>query len=1692
MGAAQYVGRIGALAVALGVGAAIATPVVALAEPDVGPSVTSGTGPDTGGVAADKQGSGDPADSAVRIGAHDDADHSIPAEDSKDDDDLVHSVEPTIGGDADSTDDPSDETDADSSDVGNTPVVEKATAANDVDDNYGQIAPSVTERRTNHPALSTIRAVATPMKPDADAAETVHEAPEESPVGEPQPSHPNVVPRFTPAVAQSIRAVSEEHSNPELDFGAVTTTALSALLVPGGSDTPTGPAESPLLWGLLAFARRHTANSFRSTAGSVAQRMSTGQLLAAAAVNSAPTVRVTVGTPNSTTGVVTGRVTGSDKDRDPLTYGAQPTSANGGTVVINSTTGAFTYTPTAAARHAAASTTATTADKTDTFTATVDDGHGHLVPVTVTVKVSPTNAKPANAAVTGLFTNPNSGKVTGTIVATDADGDDFTLSGPASTSKGTITYDSATDSFAYVPTAAARQAASSPRATALAKTDSFRVTLSDGHGGTTVVTVKVNIAPLNGVNTAPVITDVGVGQPDSTTGVVRGTATATDADRDALTFSGTAKTSNGKVVVNADGTFTYTPTQAARLRARTTAGEDIDTFTVSVTDGIANTSTTVTATISPAKPTVGTPITVGYGPRGVTVSPDGTRVYVANSADDIVSIVDTASNTVVGTINVGRNTNPADVTVAPDGKRLYVALTGDVDGIAVFDTATNTLLTTIVNDGAIPIAIAITPDGSRAYVANQGNHSVSVIDTATNTITSTVQVGEVPFDIVLSKDGSRAYVASIDYDTYVIDTSTNTVTKKIPQSSAVIGLAISPDGSMLYASTSNQITVINPATNTIVGSIYGIAGRPFDIAFSPDGSLAYVTDNSGDAISVIDTAANAVVATLHSGRSTYGIVVGPDGRAWVTDLADHTVTPISLVPAGTNSAPVDGRSTVTGTDTSTGTVTGRVTAADPDGDQLFFSGPTTSSKGGVVTINSDGTFTYTPTAAVRHAAAAVNATAADVTDSLTVTVSDGLGGTLTVPVTLSIVPHNSAPTIGNSTWSTDSGTGVVAGVITASDDDGDALVFTGWERSAKGGTVMINPDGTFTYTPTDSARHQAAAEGAGEADTHDTIYVTVDDQHGGTDFIALSIDVMPKNAAPTAVVTAGDPDPTSGVVRGTVVTSDPDRDYTYAVPQTITTSNGVVIVQGDGTFTYTPNPEARTAAFGTADVDVDTIQFTVRDDHGGTGLVTAQVTISPASAVAGGSTPLNVANGTPLGGVISPTGFYYSLLLLSGDATDRPVQLAIVDPATHAVSLTNSVSGIGAIGSIRTVGPDGTLYISGRKDGTTPESYVLYYNPATGILKVSDPLPGYAIGDIVIAADRTAYATVRRFDQPPSNVSSVWVYDPATDTGRVLTVAGAAAGAVTLDSDGRAYQTTSTDNYSTATVWRYDPTTATFLAGAPIPGYAIAGVAFDDQGLGYLVTASPANPRTTSLWQYDPVAGNHTLLSTQEGSPSYQGVLVGVDNAVTFATGSSGSINVWTTNTVTGQTITIATFAADYLEQISLGPEGTPQALIVGVNEGDRTLWIADATGAFTISRTLTGFTSGTGGPEPLVGPEGNVYIVRSTRPATPSDAVTTMTIYDAASAQFRAMSYSGSVDTAAPPVVAPDGTVFAAFTTAEGTAVWVYHPATGTADVVRQTGRGVGYITVDADSHAYLQFWGGSNSVVEIIAAPNTAAVTP
>ena len=229
--------------------------------------------------------------------------------------------------------------------------------------------------------------------------------------------------------------------------------------------------------------------------------------------------------------------------------------------------------------------------------------------------------------------------------------------------------------------------------------------------------------------------------------------------------------------------------------------------------------------------------------------------------------------------------------------------------------------------------------------------------------------------------------------------------------------------------------------------------------------------------------------------------------------------PIRIPFAPANHAPVAGSTSVGIPNASTGAVAGSVRATDADRDVLTYSTPIATAKGGVTISASSGAFAYTPTALSRHRASATGAPAADRADSFTVTVSDGRGGTVGIPVSVPISPTNRVPLAGTpSVGNPNASTGVVTGNVVATDADADPLTYSTPVSTSKGGVTINASTGAFTYTPTSAARNIAAAPGASAADLHDAFTVTVIDGHGGIATTAVTVAVSPAASPSTPLV----------------------------------------------------------------------------------------------------------------------------------------------------------------------------------------------------------------------------------------------------------------------------------------------------------------------------------------------------------------------------------------------------------------------------------------------------------------------------------------------------------------------------------------------------------------------------------------------
>ncbi|MGA2926232.1 MAG: YncE family protein, partial [Solirubrobacteraceae bacterium] len=283
----------------------------------------------------------------------------------------------------------------------------------------------------------------------------------------------------------------------------------------------------------------------------------------------------------------------------------------------------------------------------------------------------------------------------------------------------------------------------------------------------------------------------------------------------------------------------------------------------------------------------------------------GPFAYVPGIVGGNVAIFNASTYTLVSAITTSSPTeesltNVYGVAATPDGTEVWVTDSG-TNAVSVITTATNTITGTVIV-GVYPHGIAITPDGTTAYVANTGpntgpggSQTISVVDVASQTVTGTITVGEAPEVVTVSPDGSLVLVTCAD-GVYVIATSNATVRKVRERLRNPHGVTVTPDGTQAYVTDSerDQVIVLDTSSMGTIGRV-SVGSTPWNTAFTADGSSAYVTNANDDTVSVIDTASKSVTTTIALGAGNHiptAIVLSPEGNIWVTCNASSSLVVI--------------------------------------------------------------------------------------------------------------------------------------------------------------------------------------------------------------------------------------------------------------------------------------------------------------------------------------------------------------------------------------------------------------------------------------------------------------------------------------------------------------------------------------------------------------------------------------------------------------------------------------------------------------------------------------------------------------------------------------------------------------------------------------------------------------------------------
>lgn len=874
-----------------------------------------------------------------------------------------------------------------------------------------------------------------------------------------------------------------------------------------------------------------------------------------------------------------------------------------------------------------------------------------------------------------------------------------------------------------------------------------------------------------------------VGLPDTVDGKVTGSLNAVDADGNPLTYTVQSQSAGTQVTVTGSGTFTYTPSTVQRLQAATTSALDTDTFTVRVSDGQTFTDVPVTVVVRPGQLAGGTPVDVGRDPSAVAFNADGSTAYVTNKYDKTVSVINTTNGAVLATIKVPYS--PTAVVVSPvEGQnRAYVAMT---TGVAVIDTANNkvvdlntgTATVDVIKVGSTPSAIAINPAGTRLYVSNGGSSTVSVIDTATNKEITRVTVGSQPSGLAVSPDGTRLYALNRYNDRVtVIRTADNVVIGTATVGDSPRNVVVSPDGQRIYVSNFNSgtVTVLNTAgTTPVFVKTITVGTQPDGIAMTKDGSLVYVA-NGRDTVSVIDTRSNTVIGSAAPIDSpaelgAHAIAVNGD-KIYVTDYVDDWVRTLTMTRVQT--APQANGAPIVGTpNPNTGTIVGDLKVIDTDGDLLSYSVVDAPDKG-VLTVNPNGTYTYTPTAVARAAADA------NTVDTFTVRVTDSLGASkdasVTVPISPAPLPPNRAPYANATGWGTegDLATGLITGRMNGVDPDGDPLTYAVWHPS-RYGTVTVNATtGEFTYIPTLAARLNADTTAGKD---YDSISISVSDGRATTNY-SMPVYVAPARAGVAQPISVGQ-DPTGVAVSGNQVFVLNLTDKTMSVIGPNSTSTMVfsstptaVAVTPDGSRAYVAlsgtsgtvavidtatKQIVKTVTVGTSPAGVAVSQDgrRVYVTNSGSGTVSV-IDADPASATYNTELRRITVGSQPTGIAVAPDGRRLYVTRPGGGS------VAVVDTVTNAVAANVSVGGAPRGVAIT---PDGRHAYVTNDDGTVSVIDTANNFVVNRIAVGPSPL-GVAIGREGTAFVANGDDTVSLIDTGKQSVYATIALSPQTATG---------------------------------------------------------------------------------------------------------------------------------------------------------------------------------------------------------------------------------------------------------------------------------------------------------------------------------------
>jgi VCBS repeat-containing protein len=889
-----------------------------------------------------------------------------------------------------------------------------------------------------------------------------------------------------------------------------------------------------------------------------------------------------------------GSVTASDIDaNDTLTYhinggtdlgnGTESLVTDHGTVILNNTTGEYTFTPNADSASLAVGATAK-----DSFTVTVNDTHGGSTTAVTAVDLVGTNDGPTITTSDITTANDHTG-ISGTASSTDVDHNatstyhlqdaNGNLVDSLTTEYGTVTIDATTGEYTFTPNAEQTSLGVGQSAQ-----DSFTVQVSDGQGGAASSTVNLTIT---GSNDGPVVTeinDMSTTDVGTTTGQVTGSDTDTN---DTLSYHfqdangnlvDTLTTEHGTVTIDpTTGEYTFTAsssdkpmgvgdsvTDSFKVVAQDNNGTISEPSTVNVTingtndgptvtllGGTGNEDTVIQGTVIGAD--INTGDTLNYhAPGGVA---DGQGNELINTEHGSV-ILNTSTGEYTFTPNANWSGNDAFSVTVSDGQGGTVTQAVNLNVGAVADAPELSLSLGGSSFVTLPDVSTNVTINSSNMMAGDSGFSVSAVNL--NGSTGTLSTGQYGFGVSgnasgaaqeLGQSGGRSEKIVVDFDN---DVSTANVSFGWLASNEKAHYDLYKDGVKVGEGTvTGKTDRVDPSI-----SVKPTDGDSFD-------QIVFSAPSGGDNDFLINS---IKFQNVEPGAHVVDYPLNVAANLTDTDGSERLAVNLNGLPEG--AVIVDTLGHVVGTDMGNGAwslPSGQLdglTLRVPDDGEAFTLGATATS-----------------TESSNQAAASTS-------------------------VSLAVEPPNHAPTIDEATLTTQNDHTAITGHAVVHDvDAGDTISYHLVDAdgnqtdtlATEYGTVTINPvTGEYTFTP--NADAQALNNGVV---ANDSFTIQVSDGQGGTATSTIPVTITGDNEVATmsGQITGTVTEDGTLKASGTIQVHDVDTGEAHTVASIQSGDHGDFTVDASGAWSYNlNNSDASVQSLGAGETLTET--FRVYSDDG--------------------------------------------------------------------------------------------------------------------------------------------------------------------------------------------------------------------------------------------------------------------------------------------------------------------------------------------------------------------------------------------------------------------------------------------------------------------------------------------------------------